>query len=431
MAYDNKTKYNVIEEICNGKSSGDIQREHNISKNIAMKWLRSFVENGPFDDKELAPKETAKFEKLREVARKRELEMRLHGSSTSESYEWLLAYDPNLVEWKEYAEKWIKTVVRGKSAALNSLSNFFKKYIIGQDLTRTVQEFVSVTYETPDFYEIIYSERTSEMHALEEAKKLVAFIDWILEEKFSVEDDYGRKLIPAEFHNPLTQYLPGHVDTYNKSESDKNVLPYRYIKELRNMLVPSDATCFRDLTLAQELTDPSRSNGDWYIVDKSIIDENDPDCVYRKRKASQYKIKNKGCSEYVYEMWCPARTICLLTKLMLPIRTYQARMLDSGEMDTYKYIQTDKHNYGEWIKNDSPLSQGTDRKPCEKGVLRKFIDPTTNLEMTGFFINTNKTADINKNEADKGYNMPWQYEEMQYWLAKLRDCKIQSYLTTY
>lgn len=41
--------------------------------------------------------------------------------------------------------------------------------------------------------------------------------------------------------------------------------------------------------------------------------------------------------------------------------------------------------------------------------------------MTGFFINTNKTADINKDEANKGYNMPWQYEEMQYGLAKLRD----------
>lgn len=421
MAYDNKTKYNVIEEICNGKSSGDIQREYNIRPTTAMNWLRSFVENGPFDDKELTPKETAKFEKLREVARKRELEMRPHGTTTSESYEWLLAYDPNLVEWKEYAEEWIKTVVRGKDTSLKSLSAFFKKYIIGQDLTRTVQEFVSATYATPDFYEIIFSERTSEIHALDGAKKLVAFIDWILEEKFSVEDDYGRKLIPAEFHNPLTQYLPDHVDTYNKSESDKNVLPYRYIKELRNMLVPSDATCFRDLTLAQELTDSSKRGGDWYIVDKSIIDENDPDCVYRKRKASQYKIKNKGYSEYVYEMWCPARTICLLTKLMLPIRTYQARMLDSGEMDTYKYIQTDKRNYGEWIKNDSPLSQGTDRKPYEKGVLRKFIDPTTNLEMTGFFINTNKTADINKKEADKGYNMPWQYEEMQYWLAKLRD----------
>lgn len=53
-------------------------------------------------------------------------------------------------------------------------------------------------------------------------------------------------------------------------------------------------------------------------------------------------------------------------------------------MDTFKYVQKDKYKYGEWVINDSPLSQGTERKPCEKGVLRKFIDPTTNLEMTGF-----------------------------------------------
>ena len=41
--------------------------------------------------------------------------------------------------------------------------------------------------------------------------------------------------------------------------------------------------------------------------------------------------------------------------------------------------------------------------------------------MTGFFINTNKTADINKAEDKKGYEIPWQYEEIQYWLAILRD----------
>lgn len=253
------------------------------------------------------------------------------------------------------------------------------------------------------------------------AKKLVKFIDWILLEKFSIEDDYGKKLIPAEFNNPLTEYLPDHVESYKKSESDKNVLPYRYIKELRSMLCPADATCFRDLTLAQEMTDSTRHGGDWYIIDESIIDKDDSDCVYRFRKTSSYEIKTKCYGEYVYEMWCPSRTICLLTKLMLPIRTYQTRMLDSGEMDTYKYVQVDKLLQGEWIKNDSILSQGTDRNPCEKGVLRKFVDPTTHLEMTGFFINTNKTADINKDESDKGYNMPWQYEEIQYWLAKLRD----------
>ena len=421
MTYDNKTKYKVIEEICNGKTSMDIQREYGISASAAVKWLRSFAENGPFDDKELTPNEAIKLEKLQELARKRELQLRFHGTTTNESFEWLLEYDQKLAEWKDYAEEWIKAVVRGKHHNLRALSNFFKKYIIAMNLTHSVQEFVSKAYKVPDFYEVLFSEQGSQSDALKKAKKLISFIDWILEEKFSVEDDYGNMLIPAEYHNPLTQYLPDHVESYKKSESDKNVLPYRYIKELRNMLVPTDALYFRDLTLAQELTDSSRNGGDWYVVDKSIIDENDLDCVYRKRKASAFAIKTKGYSEYVYEMWCPARTICLFTKLMLPIRTYQARMLDSGEMDTFKYVQTDKYKYGEWVRNDSPLSQGTERKPYEKGVLRKFIDPTTNLEMTGFFINTNKTADINKDEADKGYNMPWQYEEMQYWLAKLRD----------
>lgn len=45
--------------------------------------------------------------------------------------------------------------------------------------------------------------------------------------------------------------------------------------------------------------------------------------------------------------------------------------------------------------------------------------------MTGFFINMNKTADINKEESDKGYDIPWQYEEVQYWLAKLRDWQMK------
>lgn len=421
MRYDNKTKYKVIEEICNGKTTTDILRKYNISPATSMNWLRSFINNGPFDNKELTSIEYAKLEKLRELAKKRELEMRLHGTSTNESFEWLLEFDSELLVWKEYAEEWIKTVIRGKSKALESLSLFFKKYIIALNLSRSIQEFVSNTNEVPDFYEILFSKRECQTNAVRYAKQIVAFIDWILEEKFSIEDDYGQKRIPAEFYNPLFQYLPGYIATYKKSESNKNVLPYRYIKELRNLLVPSEATCFRELTLAHKLTDSARNGGDWYIIDKSFIDENDPDCVYRKRKASVYEIKTKGQNEYVYEMWCPARTICLLTKLMLPIRTYQARMLDSGEMDTFKYIQPDKYKYGEWVKNNSPLSQGTDRRPFEKGVLRKFIDPTTNLEMTGFFINTNKTADINKDEADKGYNMPWQYEEMQYWFAKLRD----------
>ena len=155
--YDNKTKYKIIEEVCNGKTSSDIHREYGIGTSTTIRWLRTFAENGPFKGDKLTPKDYASLEKLQGSAKKRELEMRFHGTTTNESFEWLLEYDPNLTEWKAYAEEWIKTVVRGKAAALKALSNFFKRYIIAMNLTRSVQEFVSKTYEVPDFYEIIYS----------------------------------------------------------------------------------------------------------------------------------------------------------------------------------------------------------------------------------------------------------------------------------
>ena len=37
------------------------------------------------------------------------------------------------------------------------------------------------------------------------------------------------------------------------------------------------------------------------------------------------------------------------------------------------------------------------------------------------YINTNKTADINKNEQEKGYILEWHHEEALYWLEKLRN----------
>ncbi|MFD2442993.1 VPA1269 family protein [Bacillus sp. CGMCC 1.16607] len=424
-SYDNFFKYKMIEELCNGKSARDIEREYGIQHTTVMKWLRDFIKNGAFGDNVLSPKENLRLEQLKEKAKKRELELRQHGTTRSENLEWLLEYDSDLQEWNGYATEWLKTVVRGKAATLASLSNFFKKYVIPYNITRSVQEFISIEYDTPDFYEIIYAESGSQSHALAEAKKIVEFVDWIIAEKFSVENDLGKKFTPAEFENPLTKYLPDSVKSSQRNESDKNVLPYRYIKDLRNILCSPNATCFKDLKFAQIAGDSSRAGGDWFIVDESVIDKNDPDCVFRVRKTSQYVRKVKGLSEEVYEMWFPGTTVVLLTKLLLPLRTYQVRMLDSGERDTYKYVQSMRNLAGEWIKNDSHLSQGTERNPVERGVLRKFKDKTTQLEMTGFFINTNKTADINKEESDKGYDIPWQYEEAQYWLAKLRDWQMK------
>jgi hypothetical protein len=41
------------------------------------------------------------------------------------------------------------------------------------------------------------------------------------------------------------------------------------------------------------------------------------------------------------------------------------------------------------------------------------------------YINTNKTADIEKGEQRKGYVIPWTHEPALYWLEKLRNWQEQ------
>lgn len=419
--YDNDFKYEAIKSFCDGKNTSEIQKIHGVSPSTFLKWVKKFISDGPFEkEDELSEERKDELEKLRKKATKRELDSRRKGSSTTFDFKWLLEYDKELEQWRGFAEEWIKTKTRSKNTSISALSNFFKKYVIPNqnNVPRTVADFLSSEYNAPDVYEICYP---SAKKGVEYAKKIVEFIDWILLENFSDEDDFGNKITPPEFCNPLKKYIPNGSNSYNLSQSDKNVLPYKFIKDLRLILCPDNATSFKDWTWAQQATDSKTIGGSWFIVDESIIDKNDPDCVYRTRKSSSYERKTKGVPDEVYELWSPVISVALLIKLSLPLRTYQLRMLDSGEMDTYKYVQDNKTEQGKWIKNDSPLSKGDKNYPFEKGVLRKFINTESNIDMTGFFINTNKTADINKDEDEKGYEVPWQYEEVQYWLAKLRD----------
>jgi hypothetical protein len=246
-------------------------------------------------------------------------------------------------------------------------------------------------------------------------------LNWVLENYFSVEDDTGNKIVPIEYHNPISADIPDRPRSSGLTESDKSTLPFRYIKQLRRMLVPVESLHFQDLSWAIEAIKGERNGGDWFVVNYSLIDENDLDCVWRERATTKYEQVKKGLPETVYELWSPVRTVALYTKLLLPLRTYQVRMLDSGESDTYRYTQPMRHEAGHWTNNIGIIKEGTEKHPVRRGVFRKFFDPVTKLEMTGFYINTNKTADIDKEEYAKGYDVPWQYEEALYWLSKLRD----------
>ena len=118
----------------------------------------------------------------------------------------------------------------------------------------------------------------------------------------------------------------------------------------------------------------------------------------------------------LHQIWSPVKAMVIFMKLHLPLRTYQVSMLDSGEADTWRYES------GHWKLNDKhDFALGSEKRPFGKGIFRRIHDTMTGQYSTGLYVNTNKTADQNKDELERGYIIPWQNEEVLYWLEKLRN----------
>lgn len=342
------------------------------------------------------------------------------GQTKDVTFSWVTTINLDLEEWRSLAEEYLKTIKLNKNVALLAIAKFLNEYIHGCNMSTIPSEFLQRNYRAKSFY---HSCLLGKVNGKKDVGKYLRFtynfLNWVLENHCSAEDDNGNRIIPSEFHNPFSLEIPEDaVVRDNADESDKNTLPYRFIKQLRTMLCPIDAISFRDWAWAQEAMN-TRKDGDWFVFDQALIDKNDPDCVWRQRDTTKYEREKKGLPETVYQLWLPVRAVALYLKLLLPLRTYQVRMLDSGEADTYCYEQSRRDEAGKWVLNTNKIKHGSEEYPFKRGVFRKFI--TSNSEMTGFFINTNKTADIGKDEWNKGYDIPWQCEEALYWLAKLRD----------
>src|SRR5690606_3434247 len=152
---------------------------------------------------------------------------------------------------------------------------------------------------------------------------------------------------------------------------------------------------FRDWSWAHDNTTFT-----WFEVEPEVIDRSDPDCVWRTKI-----VLRKGKKVIIYKMWSPVTAMVLFVKLHLPLRTYQVRFLDSGEADTWRY------EGGRWVANTHLFAYGSTKRPFAKGVFRRTYDTMMETYATALFVSTNKTADQNKNEVDRGYTIPWQHEE--------------------
>jgi hypothetical protein len=341
-------------------------------------------------------------------------EKRIRGTQSDDTLAYATTIDPNLEQWRVLAAEWLGTIREGKSHAMQALKIFLLDYVHGQRLTTDPAKFLRAGYRAPCLYASCLSHFKTKKLVLKHFNGISRFLDYVLTHYYSVEDDHGFRTVPSEFRNPIPA-LPEAVGGHGgeNQESNKNVLPYHFIGQLRSLLCPAEAVSFADWKWAQAAD--VYNGGSWFVVPFGLIDKTDPDCVWRMRTPPAYERNKYGYGDTVHELWSPALAVALYLKLQLPLRTYQVRMLDSGEADSTCYVR------GKWVKNTSPLAKGTDKNPFHRGVFRQMKDDIKHVLMTGLYINTNKTADRGKEEWSKGYTIPWEHLEVLRWLEKLRD----------
>lgn len=328
----------------------------------------------------------------------------------------VLQYDSSLFGWQKLAMEWMSIQHTSVGAKRDAVDRFLVTYISGLDLERDPLIFLARTTPKPSFEKVLIRTKmrgesgSISANDVRQAGHVADFIDWVLTDKLSFDDEHGNKTVPTQLHNPIQRISNTGQTILN--ESVKSPLSIRYIKELRSML--AEGQTFGDWKFAQNAIDSWSHTGDWFTVDPQIIRTDDPDCVWRERITSTRERVDLGLPERITELWSPVRAVALYVKLELPLRTFQVRMLDSGEGDTWRY---EHHNDGNFIVNKSPLATGSVKRPYQKGVFHR----TLNQDGAVLYINTNKTADINKPENAKGYVIPWAHKEVLYWLEKLRN----------
>jgi len=333
---------------------------------------------------------------------------------TDTTLSWVARDYPQLAAWRALAVEWLKGETQGIDNKLTALVAFFERYLVRQALPLDVAMLLARTTILPDFYRTACPDSDA---GTRYNNYIHAFLHFVLLHECSEAADDGRPVVSPAFRNPVPRLSNSGIP--KRDESVHSPLPYGYIDELRQMLAAGPH--FRDWQWAQsalgaEIGQRGSSGPDWFEVTEEQIDCNDPDCVWRVRSVTR---NNRRVQ--VLEMWSPVRWVALLTKLILPLRSFQVRMLDSGEGDTWRYAA--EH----WTQNPNRLAQGSGRRPLQQGMFRRSV-PLADGEAvsTVLYINTNKTADIAKSGADKGYVLPWSsggpvHQDVFHWLERLRD----------
>lgn len=324
-------------------------------------------------------------------------------------FHWISKRYPFFEDWRQSMAAWIQGETRGLGQRLSALAAFIERYLAGFNLPPTRKELLRKGMVLPDFYAVLSKDSND---ATKHNNTVHHFLQWVLLHDFSDTDDDGQLVVSPLYRNPIP--LVSKAGVPKRMESVRDVLPYGFIVQFRERVAAGPN--FSDWTFAQtalgfETITSNNAVSDWFEVTEDRIDKHDPDCVWRLRERLQ--------KPPILEMWSPVRWVALLLKLMIPARTGQIRVCDSGESDTWRYED------GKFVLNTGALASGTVRSPWSMGMLRRISGRDCD-ETVALYLNTNKTADAMKSGPDKGQECPWPHfgsitENPYYWIEKLRN----------
>ncbi|RXT62639.1 VPA1269 family protein [Pseudomonas syringae] len=296
-----------------------------------------------------------------------------------------------LVTLREPYEKWrfafaeFLRTAKGTSKA-HHLVKFVRDYVKPNNLSDDPLTF----FTTPDFDRQDYKEFMLSMpdsKAKQHLATLREFSEYFLENHLSARCPDTNEIVPmAGAVNPFLKISLPTLKSAAPGQTTKPPLAYHHVHTMREWIVPPAAASFSDLKHLQVF------ENDWVDIDKSLIDDSDPDCVF---------VENNGR----YRIWFPGYWMHTFALASVPIRGVQLAYADSGECDLEIPVMKDGKIV--WIENPSPLRGQTG----EEG----FIKRLTNDEF-GMHLTTNKTA-----EGITGYDVPWMPEELAKWMIRFRN----------
>lgn len=300
-------------------------------------------------------------------------------------------------------ERWLKneTGITTKRASIRTLLNGYVRPLGIPDDSKYL------LLRTNQFNVFVYQQMIEGQ--VESVKKklhysITTFFDWLLDADCTDEDN-GERIVLKEFRNPFRTALAGYADSlssYRASQSTKPPLGYEYILRARNFLVPNGEAAMlvrptlRDLP---HLHDFFSTRNDWISVDESLIDQTDPNCIFRKSP-----------KDGSIQVWSPVRFVALYTLLRFPLRGQQILWLDSGEADE-EIAVLEPGSSVSWKKNTNPLFKNRNKNRRPQAAVQRGVSNAPKL-----YVTTNKTG-----KKVGGYDVDWIPDDLVYWFVLLRD----------